>query len=180
MQVEYKEIHWPSILTEFGKKDNKIYLHFKSGPKLKSIQNIDTVLDTHIRSYFFLPIEDTGKFIEEQTQSLDLNVVYSPKKDETVKFSRKSVFYNDRLPEVMPEKFKQTRELYQDLLKLYDNPTVIHKSYTRQLNGKGCQEHTSWDYIIHDNTPNLDEIMLQICEKANRDLVTQNFTTVNT
>ncbi len=176
--VDYKEIHYDTVITDFGYKDDALHIHFKPGPKLKSkFEGIDSVLDKRLEESFRKEIADTGKIIEENVSKLDSKIKYSPPEDESIKWGRagarldqRSIFFDPRLPQSKPEEFQRAQEAHRDLLKLYDCKDVIHKTYTGSLGGRNWEELKSWGYIVHYKTPFIDDIMLDLCKKIDEDL----------
>ncbi len=173
--MEFKEIHYDSIITEF-KSEKVLSIHIRAGKKLKDIRQIDFILDKHIKSNFYQEIAPTGEFIQQQLEKLDLNKHYSPKDQETIQFAKgRSIYYKKELPKERPEDFVKVRQQYQELMKLYDSPDFIHKSFTSKLNGNDWGEYEGWDYIIHYKSPFIDEIMLKMCKEINQELTDQGF-----
>lgn len=174
--IQFKEIHYDSVVTEFGLNGKALHIHFRAGKRLKDLKEIDVVLDKALKAYFHLEIRPTGEFIQEQLKSLDLDQQYSPKENEAVTFPKgRSLFYKRDLPKSRPEEFKKVQELYKELMQLYSDESVIHKTFTEDLNLAQWGELESWGYIIHYTFPGLDEIMLKLCQEINQDLIDQGF-----
>ncbi len=173
--MQFKEIHYDSIITEFG-FEKSLHIHIKAGKKLKDIKKIDSILDKHIKSNFYQEIAPTGEFIQQELAKLDLDKHYSPKENEKIEFSKgRSIYYKKDLPKERPEEFTKVREQYQDLMRLYESPAYIHKSFTEELNGSTWGEEAGWSYIIHYKSPFIDEILLKMTKEINEDLVNQGF-----
>lgn len=173
--MQFKEIHYDSIITEFG-QESALHIHFRAGKKLKDVSKIDSILDNHIKANFYQEIAPTGEFIQQQLAQLDLDKHYSPKEEERFQFSKgKSIYYKKELPKERPEDFIQVQTLYRDLMKLYDDQSVIHKSWTEPLNNSNWGEFEGWSYIIHYKSPFIDEILLKMTKEINEDLVNQEF-----
>lgn len=168
--MEFKEIYYDSIVTEFG-FEKVLSIHIRAGKKLKGIKKIDHILDKHIKANFYQQIAPTGEFIQEQLAKLDLDKHYSPKGDEKINFTKgRSMFYKKDLPNERPEDFIKAREYYQELMRLYESPDYIHKSFTDDLNDSKWGEYEGWGYIIHYNSPFIDQLMLKMCKEINQDL----------
>ncbi len=173
--MQFKEIYHESVITEFGIKDDSLYIHFAPGKKLKDISKIDSVLDKHLKLTFYQDIKPTGETIKKELENIDLKQQFSPKEEERVNFGARSrsMFYKERLPKERPEDFKKAQELYRDLMKLYDVKGVIHKSWTDELNGRTWNE--GWGYIVHYKSPFIDELMLKMTKDINEELLNQGF-----
>lgn len=172
--IDYKEIHWDTVITEFGYKDEALHIHFHAGPKLKKdFKTIDVVLDPIIKDTFHKDILATGEIIQTELDKLKKNdIVYSSDPAETIKWqSGRSRMYKPGLPTTTPQEFKETELLYQELMKLYEEESVIHKSYVDSMNGVDWGDLRSWSYIVYYKTPFIDTIMVEMCKKINEKLI---------
>lgn len=165
----FKEIHWDHLITEFGYKDEVLHVHFYPGEKfIGDFFCAQENLDKEIQKEFRKEIKETGKIIEDSIKDIK-DISYSAKFDEPYKFQKGSLYKKYGLPTTKPEEFEKANTMYRELMKLYDLPEVIHKTYTNKLLDRKW-EKPSWGYIIHFKTPFIDDIMLQMCERLENSL----------
>jgi hypothetical protein len=157
------------VITEFGYKDDVLHIHFYPGEKfVGDFFCAQEKFDKQIKQEFRKEIKETGKIIEEAISGIK-DICYSAKFDEPYKFQKPSLFRKYGLPTDKPEEFEKANNMYKELMKLYDLPEVIHKTYTTKLLDQKWDK-PSWGYVVHYKTPFIDDIMLQMCEQLESSL----------